>query len=139
MTAGSERDDVDVTIPLLGLHSVSGAITALSDGHPIKEGSASLLFADDKSELRSIYLGSSDFNFRFVPEGEYILHAEGADGYIIESVQDPETGVKSQQLKAVHSYASVDLPISVHSDLSNVNISLPDKPADKSSATAQMQ
>jgi hypothetical protein len=29
----------------------------------------------------------------------------------------------------VHHYASVDMPISVHTDLSNVNISVPDQPA----------
>jgi len=127
MVSGSEHNDVDITIPLLGLHAVSGSITALSDGQPIEQGVARLLFADDKTKLLSFYLESSEdgrFNFRFVPEGEYVLHVEGA-----------ETGSSS----VVHSYASVDQPISVHSDLSNVNISLPDKPADKSSATAQKQ
>jgi len=59
-----------------------------------------------------------------VPEGEYILH-----------VEDAETGSSS----VLHTYPSLDLPVSVHSDLSNVNISLPNKPADKSSATAQNQ
>jgi hypothetical protein len=137
----SEHNDVDITIPLLGLHAVSGSITALSDGQPIEKGIARLLFADDKTELLSFFWGSSSegrFNFRFVPEGEYILHVEGTDGYIIESVQ-AETGITNPERKALHSYSSVDQPISVHSDLSNVNISLPDKPADKSSATAQKQ
>jgi hypothetical protein len=35
VTAGSERDGADITIPLLGLHSVSGTVTALADGHTI--------------------------------------------------------------------------------------------------------
>jgi len=125
--AGTERDDVDITIPLLGLHAVSGSITALSDGQPIEQGVVRLLFADDKTELFSFRLASSEdgrFNFRFVPEGEYILH-----------VEDAETGSSS----VLHTYPSLDLPVSVHSDLSNVNIRLPNKPADKSSATAQNQ
>jgi hypothetical protein len=127
IASGSEHNDVDITIPLLGLHAVSGSITALSDGQPIEQGVARLLFADDKTELLSFDLGSSEdgrFNFRFVPEGEYVLHVEGA-----------ETGSSS----VLHTYPSLDLPVSVHSDLSNVNISLPDKAADKSPATAQKQ
>jgi hypothetical protein len=127
IVAGGEHDDLDITIPLLGLHAVSGSITALSDGRPIEQGVVRLLFADDKTELLSFYLGSSEdgrFNFRFVPEGEYILH-----------VEDAEAGSSS----VVYTYPSFDLAVSVHSDLSNVNISLPDKPADKSSATAQNQ
>ena len=135
---GSEHNDVDITIPLLGLHAVSGSITALSDGQPIGQGVARLLFADDKTELLSFDLGSSEdgrFNFRFVPEGEYVLHVDGATNGMRRLVQDPETASSS----VVHSYASLDLPVSVHSDLINVNISLSDKPADKPSATAQNQ
>jgi hypothetical protein len=138
IVAGSERDDLDITIPLMRLHAVSGLITGLSDGQPIEQGIARLLFADDKTELLSFYLGSLEdgrFNFRFVPEGEYVLHVDGATNGMRRLVQDPETGSSS----VIHSYASLDLPVSVHSDLSNVNISLPDKPADKSSATAQNQ
>jgi hypothetical protein len=137
IASGTERDDLDITIPLLGLHAVSGSITALSDGQPIEQGVARLLFADDKTELLSFYLGSSEdgrFNFRFVPEGEYVLHVEGVTNVMRRLMSDPESG----STRVVHSYSSLDLPVSVHSDLSNVNISLPDKPADKS-ATAQKQ
>jgi hypothetical protein len=141
VTAGSERDGMDVTIPLLGLHAVGGSITALYDGHPVGEATVSLLFADGKSEIHSLYLGSSDegrFNFRFVPEGEYILHIDGAYDTTQQLVR-VGSGKMMPVIGVTHSYASVDLHISVHSDLSNVNISLPDKPADKSSATAQKQ
>jgi hypothetical protein len=139
---GSERDDADITIPLLGLHTISGSVTALADGHAINWGSVSLLLADDKSELRTLNIPEDGrFNFRFVPEGEYILRVGDPADAIEEEGRDPQSGfVTSMDRKPVHSYASVDQPISVHSDLSSVNINVPDKPApDKPTSTAQKQ
>lgn len=137
VVAGSERDDVDISIPLLGLHAVSGSITALADGHAVNAGEISLIFADDKSELRpSIPLGEDGrFNFRFVPEGEYILHVANPADMTEELVNDSDSGGKLIPLRNIHSYASVDQPISVHADVTNLNISVPDKP----SSTAQKQ
>jgi hypothetical protein len=84
VTAGSERDDADITIPLLGLHSVSGSVTALADGHTINWGTVVLLRADDKSEVRSFVIprdpNEAQFNFRFVPDGEYILRVRDSRG-----------------------------------------------------------
>jgi hypothetical protein len=136
--AGSQRDDVDITIPLLGLHIIAGSVAALADGHAINYGRVILMYADDKSEARSSHVTEDgSFNVRFVPEGEYILRIADAADTVEEEIH--EAGSMRVADKTVHSYASVDLPISVHSDLSNVNISLPEKPADKSSATAQKQ
>ena len=137
VTTGSERDDADITIPLLGLHTISGSVTALADGHPVNEGTISLVFADDKSELRSSVPLDNDgrFNLRFVPEGEYILRVTNPADMTEQQIKDPEIGGKYVALRNVHMYASVDLPISVRSDLSNVTISVPDKPA----STAQKQ
>jgi hypothetical protein len=140
VTIGSEREDLDITMPLLGLHTVSGSVSALADGHAVSWGTVSLLFADDQSELRTSDLrDDGHFNFRFVPEGEYILRVTNpAD--VSEEVQDTqEPGLVRSYSRRVHLYTSIDLPVSVHSDVSNVNVSLPDKPADKASATAQKQ
>jgi hypothetical protein len=52
LVAGEERDGADITIPLLGLHSISGSILALSDGHPISSAKILLLYADDTTTLR---------------------------------------------------------------------------------------
>ena len=147
VTAGSERDDVDITIPLLGLHNVSGSVTALADGHAINSGTVQLLRADDKSEVRSFDIENAkvhpfdtenahdegEFNFRFVPDGEYILRVKDPADTVEELHQ--EVGMMYWVPKPVRHYTSVDLPISVHSDVSNVNISVPDKPA----ATPQKQ
>ena len=72
VVAGTERDGADITIPLLGLHTITGSVTALADGHTIESGTVELLFADDKSELRASFIFSDDghFSLPFVPEGE---------------------------------------------------------------------
>jgi hypothetical protein len=137
VTAGTERDGSDITIPLLGLHSISGSVTALADGHAINWGSVSLLRADDKSVVRYFHISENpndgQFNFRFVPDGEYILRVKDPADAVGELQQ--AGGVVYTDYKQVHHYASVDMPISVHSDLSNVNISVPDQPT----ATTQKQ
>ena len=136
VVAGDARDGVDITIPLLGMHTVSGSVTALADGHAVNSGTVSLLFADDKSELRASNIPEDgSFNFRFVPEGEYILRITNP-GDFIEEVQDTQQGgLMRSDYRQTHSYASVDQPISVHADVTNLNISVPDKPA----STAQKQ
>jgi hypothetical protein len=134
--AGSERDGVDITIPLLGLHTVSGLVTALADGHAINRGEVRLLRADDKSELRALDIPEDGrFNFRFVPEGEYILRVTDAADIVDEEAADPQTGSFYSKGRIVHDYASVDQSISVHSDVNSLTISVPDKPA----STAQKQ
>jgi len=131
LIAGTERDGSDITIPLLGLHSISGSVTALADGHAINWGSVSLLRADDKSVVRYFYIpgdpNEGQFNFRFVPDGEYILRVKDPADAVSELKQ--AEGIVYTGYTQVHHYASVDMPISVHTDLSNVNISVPDQPA----------
>ncbi len=136
VVAGDARAGVDITIPLLGMHTVSGSVTALADGHAVNSGTVSLLFADDKSELRGSNIPEDgSFNFRFVPEGEYILRITNP-GDFVEEVQDTQQGgLMRSDYRQTHSYASVDQPISVHADVTNLNISVPDKPA----STAQKQ
>jgi hypothetical protein len=140
-TAGSERDDVDITIPLLGLHSLSGSIVALSDGHPINSATVSLLFAADKSELRSSDVSPDGrFTFLLVPEGAYILRIAEAGDVSKQLIQEPETGTTQLVVTTLHSYASVDQPISVDSDLAGININVPDKSAsEQAPSTAQKQ
>ncbi|MFY9936978.1 MAG: carboxypeptidase-like regulatory domain-containing protein, partial [Silvibacterium sp.] len=59
LIAGTERDGSDITIPLLGLHNISGSVTALADGHAINWGSVVLLRADDKSVVRSFHISEN--------------------------------------------------------------------------------
>jgi hypothetical protein len=79
-------------------------------------------------------------SFRFVPEGEYILRIADP-GDVVEEVQDTQqAGLVRSDYRHAHSYASVDQPISVHTDVTNLNISVPDKPAsEKAPSTAQKQ
>lgn len=128
LVAGEERDGADITIPLLGLHSISGSILALSDGHPINGAHVELLYADDKSSLRKIDLDEDGrFNFAYVPEGEYILRITDAADTVKETKHD---GPMSYQVdKPVHSYGTVDQPIILHADIPSLIINVPEKSA----------
>ena len=129
LVAGSVRDDADITIPLLGLHTISGSVATLADGHTINWGNVSLLSAGDKAELRVAEIPEGGhFDFRFVPEGEYILRVTDPADAIEEAHDSQALGVVPNDYRPVHHYAPVDLPISVRSDLSSVVISVPDKP-----------
>jgi hypothetical protein len=96
-----------------------------------------LLRADDKSGVRSFNIASDanegQFNFRFVTDGEYILRVKDPADAVDELKQ--EAGLVYRDYKQVRHYASVDLPISFHSDLTNLVISVPDEPT----ATSQKQ
>jgi hypothetical protein len=125
VSAGTERDDMDIAIPLLGLHTISGSVIALTDGHAINFGTVRLLSADDKSELRVEEIDNDGlFSLRFVPEGEYILRVTDAADTVLEKTRDSDGGYVNRTL---HGYAPADLSISVHSDLSSLTINIPDK------------
>ena len=79
VAAGETAGDTDIEIPLSGLHTVSGTVTALFDGHPIPNGNVRMLYADDREKAREApLLDDGSFTFEYVPEGKYILQVSGA-------------------------------------------------------------
>jgi len=126
IVAGEERDGADITIPLLGLHSINGSVVALSDGHPVNSGHILLLYADDKTTLRDIDLDQDGrFSLAYVPEGEYILRVGGAADTVKETKQDGP--MHYEVPKSVRSYGSVDQPIILHADVPSLIINVPEK------------
>jgi hypothetical protein len=124
LIAGEELDGADITIPLLGLHSLSGSVLALRDSHPINHAFIELCYADDKTSVRKTSLGNDGrFSFAYIPEGEYILHITDPADTVEQTIQDPPRDWR------VYRYGPVDRPIAIHDDIQSVIINVPEKSA----------
>ena len=129
--AGETASGTDIEIPLSGLHSVSGTVSALADDHAVGHGTVSLLYADDREKARELPLAEDgSFSFQYVAEGKYILSVSGA--------QDAETKpadsgpaeadpAPAKQAVATH-YADKELPVNVISNMDDIQIQLAASP-----------
>jgi hypothetical protein len=120
-------------IPLTKLHTVRGSIVAAHDGHILNGGRLSLLYADDRSEAGHTTVSKDDstFTFAFVPEGDYILRADGVDNDYTEVADGPDAWPPTHtEPKVIRSYGTAEQPIHVAGELSGVNVSAPDPPAE---------
>lgn len=128
VAGGEVAAGVDIEIPLSGLHTVSGSVSALTDAHPIAHGTVRLLYADDREAMRQTDLDENgDYEFDYIPEGKYIVVVSGArDEGKADSVNG-KGGVQSQSSPPVPApvYSDKEFPIAVLNDLENLNISLP--------------
>jgi hypothetical protein len=71
---GEERNDVEMTINLAGMHSVSGRVASMEDHHGINAGWVKLEDTQDKDFSRSTSIDANgEFNVTFVPPGTYNL------------------------------------------------------------------
>ena len=133
--AGETANGADIEIPLSGLHSVAGIVTAQSDGHALARGNARLLYADDRAPARETAIQEDGtFAFEYVPQDKYILLVTGA-GDAAQQKSDPPPDNSTPATKPppeVH-YAEKEIPLTVLDDISGVAIVLspviPDKPA----------
>lgn len=77
--AAEERGDVELTINLSGLHSVSGRVMSLEDHHGINSGRIRLEDTQDKEFSRSTSVDANgEFTVTFVPPGTYNLRVTDA-------------------------------------------------------------
>jgi hypothetical protein len=76
---GAERTDLEVVFPVSGLHSISGVVVAMADGHPINTGSIDLQDPATKATLRTAMIGKDGkFQFNYVPDGSYRVQVTSA-------------------------------------------------------------
>jgi hypothetical protein len=88
--AGEERDDVEMTINLAGMHSVSGRVASMEDHHGINAGWVKLEDTQDKEFSRSTSIdGNGEFNVTFVPPGTYNL--------LVSNARDTEPSKEKQK------------------------------------------
>lgn len=127
---GQDAPNTDLTLPLSKLHAVSGTVTA-KDGHAISGGKVALLYADTREELTNVPIAREDgrFNFLYVPEGNYILAVQKAEDITQIQVPNPPGSNPKFHLedKTLHTYGTVEQPLSVQGELPSVLTVVPEK------------
>jgi hypothetical protein len=125
---GEERTGTDIIIPLSKLHSISGVVTAASDGHPINSGHVSIEDPTDKENVGEAELGNDGaFHLEAVPEGTYTLRVQGPSD---KQQQESFLGnhhVAFSETKTLHGYSDLEQSIKIEGDIPNLVLSVPDK------------
>jgi hypothetical protein len=127
VAAGETAGDTDIEIPLSGLHTVSGTVSALADGHPIAHGSVRLLYADDREKARETdLLEDGSFSFQYAPEGKYVLQVGGAhdEEKKLAASGQGQTETTTEGPITTHTYADKEIPLTVLSDTEDINLTL---------------
>jgi len=123
---GETASGIDIDIPLTGMHTVSGIVSALSDGHAINHATLRLLYADDREPARQTDLfEDGTYSFEYVPEGSYILQVSGAADQE-EKAADPgqtDTQPGTTQTVATRTFADKEVPVTVLND-AEINLAL---------------
>ena len=124
--AGEAAGGNDIEIPLSGLHTVAGNISAMSDGHQVRHGTVRLLYRDDRETARETSLENGSFAFQYVPDGTYILRVSGAND-MDEGDSQPDgehaDGVGPAGNASVK-YADKEIAIEVLDNLEDANLAL---------------
>ena len=136
LTAGEVVNGADIMIPLSGLHTVSGTVAVLADGHTPTHVKVRLLYADDREDARELPAGDDGaFAFEYVPEGKYILQVKGAED--VEQINAAPGAGNSDAAppkpKVVH-YVDKEIPLTVENDLDDLAVSLVPVPPAASAA-----
>ena len=138
LTAGEDRAGEDISVPISKLYKLRGVLVSKVDGHVLNQGSMSLLFADDRTVLgrAAVGEGSDDFDFPFVPEGDYILRVDFAADARYDVIPNSPGSVPaySTQATVVHSYTPTEVPLHVDGDRTGLTVNVPDQ----SSATRSL-
>jgi len=129
LASGEVVNGADITIPLSGLHTVSGTVAALADGHTPAHATIRLLYADDREDARELSPSDGAFAFEYVPEGKYILQVTGAEDVEQANIA-PGAGNSDPappKAKTVH-YADEEIPLMVQNDMEDVLVALTPAP-----------
>ncbi len=111
LTRSEERTGLDIQIPVVGLHHVSGSVVSQRDGRVLAHAPVELRLADENGgpQVTTITAADGSFNFATVPDGKYAVEVSGA--------YDPATGARFGP-------ATVTTDVS-GSDLGDVIVSVP--------------
>jgi len=124
--AGEIYEGADIVIPLSGLHTVAGTVTAFADGHALSRGSVRLLYADDREKARESPLAEDgSFSFDYVPETKFIVQVTGATDPEPNGGDSAPAGpdASGTQAKPVH-YADKEIPLTVIDNVDDLAIAL---------------
>jgi hypothetical protein len=126
VAAGETAPGVDIDIPLAGMHTVSGTVSALFDGHAINHATLRLFYADDREPARQTdLLDDGTYSFEYVPEGSYILQVSGAADEEQKQTASGQGDAQQEtaQTVTVRTYAGKEVPITILND-DEINLAL---------------
>jgi hypothetical protein len=133
--AGERAGGADIEIPLSGLHTVSGTVTALSDGHALNPATVRLLYPDDREKMREVsVLSDGSFSFQYVPEGSYILQVSGArePEQKASETDSSNSGGTAAKIVPARTYADKELAVTVAGEMDDLQVQLAVSSPDKS-------
>jgi len=127
---GDSLSDIEITLPLAGLHSIHGLATGV-DGTPVAFASLDLTDTTDSSmTFHTTVRPDGAFRFTAVPEGTYELKATNARIYdhpLSEDVSEQSLPYLQQQYRTVRAFADMTQKLVVQtSDIDNLGLTLPD-------------
>jgi hypothetical protein len=124
---GEDRAGVDIAIPLSKLHSISGVVTAASNGHPINSGDITVEDPVDKETVANGQLDSDGaFHLDGVPEGSYTLRVKNACDRQNQQVS-VAGGMNISSEKIAHRYGDLEQPLKIEGDIPNLVLSVPEQ------------
>ena len=129
VTQGEDRGGEDIEIPVSRLHTLRGTVIAAHDGHLINGGRVQLIYPDDKSVLdTAVVTRDAEFNFSFVPEGDYMLRVSDAADTEYKEVLNGRGAMPPThtETSVVRRYGEAEIPIHIAGDAAGVVISAPD-------------
>jgi len=129
---------IDIEIPLSGLHTVSGAVTALADAHPINHGTVRLLYANDREKAReTALLDDGSYVLEYVPDDKYILQVSDAqdEEQKVAASGKGDAQTETAQTVPVRRYADKEILLTVVNNIEDFNVVLATAaPADAAAA-----
>ena len=125
--AGEIAGGADIVIPLSGLHTVAGTVTALVDGHALGKGTVRLLYADDREKAReTAILDDGSFSLEYVAGGKYILQVSGAQDAEPKATEPGAENSEAATAKAPAPvvYKDKEIPLVVLGEINDIQIPL---------------
>jgi hypothetical protein len=134
---GEDRAGMDIAIPLSKLHSVSGVVTAVSDGHPINSGHLSIEDPEDKESIVEAELDRDGaFHLDGVPEGSYMLHIQNPSDKQEQQVS-VAGGMQMTSEKILHQYGDLEQAIKIEGDIPNLVLSVQERKSEGAGTGSQ--
>jgi hypothetical protein len=127
LNAGEVKNDVNLVVPISGMHTVSGTVTALATGKTLNIGTVRLLYADDRETARELKIfEDGGFVFDYVPEDGFIL--QFAD-FLEREPEIPEPPSASGQVAMPKeskfiNYADREIRLDVQDDMKDLTVAL---------------
>ena len=127
ITAGEERQDVDITIPARSLHNITGHVYAKADSHTLNMGSVSLTSKDNPAlHLKAAIRDDGSFHFEYLPgNAVYTLTVEDAADGRTNGDSGKFMGIRIPNQEVLHKYGTDTAEVALgDSDTDTVRLSV---------------